>query len=510
MRYFKYLTFIVLLGLFIANPVFAQDEGSTATDGTQATESGTGATPESGPETGSTPETGTGSTPETGTGATPDTGPETGTTPESGTGATPETGPETGTTPETGTGATPEGGTGTTPEGGTGTTPEGGTGTTPEGGTENEEIPITFTSTITPMTGVAPLTVTLTAETTAVDVEGMVYHWQASSGKDTYQSGPFAKMTFELPGEYNITFVAQQNDKILDRASHTVTVQPNQLPIARLKAVIPCEQENQNCETPLTVELSAAESTDSANGKIIGYRFTSSREGQIFPNEKTGPGLLLCPNEAYSFCSTGKVSLEENWTTTATPIPAVELKTTGTHNITVIVIDDKGGISAYPASVTVVVEKSTKPSAFFTFTLNGEYAPMTITLDASDSDDNFAYKEEPNGPPEVVKYKWTISSPQSDASIFHESLEPTWQKTLQKAGDYNLSLTVEDNDGQSDTATQNLYVKGTEQPVAVASVNPSSGKIGTNGLKVTLNAEGSYDPDGFELAQYIWRISDGQ
>jgi len=372
-------------------------------------------------------------------------------------------------------------------------------------------VPITFTSTVEPMTGVAPLTVTLTAETTAEDVEGITYHWQASSGKDTYQSGAFAKMTFELPGEYNISFVAEKNDKILAQASHTVTVQANQLPITRLTAVTPCElDETQNCETPLTVELSAAESTDSANGKIVGYRFTSSREGQIFPNEKTGPGLLLCPNEAYSFCPTGDVSIEENWSTTATPIPAVELKTSGTHNLTVIVIDDKGGISNHPASVTVSAEKSTKPSAFFNFTLNGESAPMTITLDASDSDDNFAFNDEPNGPPEVVKYQWKIISSQNDDIIYHESVEPTWQKTLQKAGDYKLSLTVEDNDGQTDTATQNVYVKGTQQPVAVASVNPSSGKIGTHGLVVTLNAEGSYAPDGFDLAQYRWRISDGQ
>ncbi|MEK8019989.1 MAG: PKD domain-containing protein, partial [Candidatus Parabeggiatoa sp.] len=372
-------------------------------------------------------------------------------------------------------------------------------------------VPITFTSTVEPMTGVAPLTVTLTAETTAEDVTGIVYHWQASSGKDTYQSGAFANMTFESPGEYTISFVAEQNGKILNRASHTVTVQANQLPIARLSAVIPCElDETQNCETPLTVELSAAESTDSANGKILGYRFTSSREGQIFPNEETGPGLLLCPNEAYSFCPTGEVDIEENWSTSASPIPAIQLKQKGAHNITVIVIDDKGGISTHPASVTVVAEKSTKPSAFFNFTLSGEYAPMTITLDASDSDDNFAFKDEPNGPARIVKYQWTIRSSQSEVPIYHESLEPTWQKTLQKHGDYNLTLTVEDNDGQSDTAKQNLYIKGTQQPVAVANVNPSSGKIGAHGLGVTLNAEGSYDPDGFELKQYLWRISDGQ
>ncbi|RKZ53150.1 MAG: hypothetical protein DRR16_00120 [Candidatus Parabeggiatoa sp. nov. 3] len=507
MRYFKYLSFIFLLGLFIANPAFAQDDGSTGTDGTSATESGTGATPETGPETGATPETGTE------TGATPETGPETG--------STPETNAETGNTPNEAVGET-EGtpaGTETTPTSGeTETTPPSEeipdeTGGEPDGTTDPEltgggdETPITFTSTITPMTGVMPLTVTMTAITTAKDVEGITYHWQASSGKDTYQSGAFATMTFESPGEYIITFVAWQNEKILDSATHTVTVLANLLPIARLKAGLPCENNEKHCETPLTVELSAADSTD-PNGEIVGYRFTSSIEGQIFPDEKTGPGLLLCPNEAYSFCPTGEVTYKENWTKTATPIPAVELKDTGIHDITVIVIDDKGGISKEPASVSIVVEKSTKPSAVFDFSLKGEYAPMPIQLDASKSKDYFAFKEQPNGKPRIVQYQWTVFS--NGKSITHESLAKTFEHTLENPGYYTLTLKVTDNDGQSNTARQNVYVKGAKQPIAVADVNPSSGKIGDDGLEVTLNAEGSYDPDGFDIAQYIWRISDGQ
>jgi PKD repeat protein len=75
------------------------------------------------------------------------------------------------------------------------------------------------------------------------------------------------------------------------------------------------------------------------------------------------------------------------------------------------------------------------------------------------------------------------------------------------AGLYNVTLTVYEADGDSDTETKEDYISVTEEnqpPVA----DPNGPYIGTEGVAIAFNGSGSYDPDG-DIASYAWDFGDG-
>ncbi len=78
--------------------------------------------------------------------------------------------------------------------------------------------------------------------------------------------------------------------------------------------------------------------------------------------------------------------------------------------------------------------------------------------------------------------------------------------TYTVAGDFIVTLTVTDDEGDSDQATYTLAIDDGLEPPVPALLAPSSAQVDTS---VEFSATSSFDPDGGEIATYTWDFGDG-
>ena len=117
-------------------------------------------------------------------------------------------------------------------------------------------------------------------------------------------------------------------------------------------------------------------------------------------------------------------------------------------------------------------------------------AGAVVTFSGSTSSD-------PDGT--IVSYDWNFGdgTPGAGASVSH----------TYTAGTYTVTLTVMDNAGATNSATQTITVSpaGIPQPPIA---NPGGPYNGTVGTAVQFNGSGSSDPDG-SITAYLWNFGDG-
>ena len=104
---------------------------------------------------------------------------------------------------------------------------------------------------------------------------------------------------------------------------------------------------------------------------------------------------------------------------------------------------------------------------------------------------------DPDG--EITFYRWNFG----DGS--GEILDPRPTHVYKKEGVYQVTLTVVDNNGTSDTKITNAYISGkfNKKPVA----NPGGPYLAKVKESILFDASNSYDPDG-EIVNYSWDFGD--
>jgi len=158
------------------------------------------------------------------------------------------------------------------------------------------------------------------------------------------------------------------------------------------------------------------------------------------------------------------------------------------HRQTIVAILLLVGVLALVAGCALF---NSPPSASFVASTTAGPAPLAVSFDATGSSDSGGI---------ITSYNWSFGDGQngSGATVLH---------VYQNAGTYTAILTVIDDGGALDSASQVITVSAPTnlQPTASFTAIPSSGPAP---LGVNFNAMASSDPDG-TIATFEWNFGDG-
>jgi len=307
--------------------------------------------------------------------------------------------------------------------------------------------------TVEPISGAAPLEVTLDASASS-DSEGGIehYEWSADDGQTT--AGKKAMMTFDKAGQYDIELVVIDEFGSSDTTHKTVTVITNQRPKADFTV------QPDSGPAPLEVTLDASVSSD-PNGDDI---------------------------ESYEWSAGQKKTAGQKASMTFTEV--------GSHQITLVITDELGASDSVQKTITVT-EPIPELKANFTVSSETGIEPITVTLDASTSTGK------------ITNYEWSTSDGQTK---FGQQVTLTFQK----AGSHTITLTVTDKEnGTATSKPQTVVVESkpyqppSENKPPLASFDWNVAPEQANGpFTVSLDGSQSLDSDG-TIVSYQWR-SNGQ
>ncbi|PSQ52350.1 hypothetical protein BRD20_07255 [Halobacteriales archaeon SW_8_65_20] len=276
------------------------------------------------------------------------------------------------------------------------------------------------------------------------DADGSIdsYEWDFGGDGTTDATGETATNSYDSSGEYDVTLTVADDDDSTDSTTYTVTVE-NRPPDATYTYT------PEQPDVGETVEFNATDSSD-PDGSIASYEWD-------FDGDET-------------IDATGKTT-SKSWSTT------------GTRTVTLTLTDDEGVTDSYSTPVTVGTQP---PTATFTATTNGDDQP--VEFDASDSSD-------PDGTVDSYDWEFGDGATATGATVAHTYGDP---------GQYDVTLTVTDEDGATDTETRT---------VSVANLDPNASHVRspetvTPGETVTFDAAGSSDPDD-GITGYEWDLGDG-
>ena len=168
--------------------------------------------------------------------------------------------------------------------------------------------------------------------------------------------------------------------------------------------------------------------------------------------------------------------------------PSHDYGSAGTYTVTLTVTDNDGAADSTSQSVTVTAPNQA-PTASFSFTTSELTA--NFTDGSSDSDGS------------VVSRSWDFGDGNGSTSQ-----DPS--HTYASAGTYTVVLTVTDNEGAADIASQSVTVTASNQaPVANAGPDQTvPDSDGADGESVELDGSGSSDSDG-TIESYSWTWDGG-
>ena len=179
----------------------------------------------------------------------------------------------------------------------------------------------------------------------------------------------------------------------------------------------------------------------------------------------------------------------------------VVIDTPGDEFVLTLMVRDPSGLTGQDIVMISVEPGNRPPTATITTPSNGgaysEGKEVTFNGMASSDPDN-----------DVISYGWTLTEIESGQS-YKISPSPTelpgrFDRELDE-GDYSVTLTVEDDEGESNAVTHSFSV--TNLP-PVASIKTDTTSVFTQ-ESIQFSGEDSYDPEG-EALDYLWDFGDNQ
>lgn len=171
--------------------------------------------------------------------------------------------------------------------------------------------------------------------------------------------------------------------------------------------------------------------------------------------------------------------------TSAEASPGHTYAASGTYTVELTVTDNRGKTDVVRHDVTVTKPAANQPPvAAFTV----QCAERACSFDSSGSGD-------PDGT--ITSYAWDFG----DGSPAGSGVSP--EHTYDDPGDYQVTLTVTDNDGANDTASRTVTATAGANQAPRAAFTSS-----VSGLTASFDGSGSNDPDG-QVVSYAWTFGDG-
>ena len=173
----------------------------------------------------------------------------------------------------------------------------------------------------------------------------------------------------------------------------------------------------------------------------------------------------------------------------------VIVDTAGKDLVLTLLVQDSKGLTGQDIVVITVEPGNRPPTATITTPSNGgaysEGNEITFNGLASNDPDN-----------DFLTYTWDLS--EADGPSYTASKQSKFSLELSE-GQYSISLTVEDPDGESSTTTHSFTVTNLP-PVAKITSDVNSLFVGD---KIQLSGEDSYDPEGGAL-DFLWNFGDNK
>lgn len=172
---------------------------------------------------------------------------------------------------------------------------------------------------------------------------------------------------------------------------------------------------------------------------------------------------------------------------TTDPVVVHQFTGFGVFNVTLTVVDSEGGSDTLSELITV----KGVPTAAFTYSPLEPHALEEVTFDASGS--------QPNGG-SIVSYAWDFGDGSGNTSSVS-----TMKHTYLSPGDYNVTLTVTDNEGLSETVWAMIIIlPGVQHDIALMSVTTNTpheyaGRV----VNITITARNNGEvTESFDLKAY--------
>jgi PKD repeat protein len=169
--------------------------------------------------------------------------------------------------------------------------------------------------------------------------------------------------------------------------------------------------------------------------------------------------------------------------------PSHTYTSAGDYTVSLTVDDGSGGSDTTSAQVEVTAAPNNPPTA----DIGGAYSGaegVPISFDGSQSSD-------PDG--DLLTFSWDFGDGNTDTGAAPSH-------TYTSAGDYTVSLTVDDGNGGSDTASAQVEVTAAPNNPPTADIGgPYSG---AEGVPISFDGSQSSDPDG-DFLTFSWDFGDG-
>jgi PKD repeat protein len=273
----------------------------------------------------------------------------------------------------------------------------------------------------------------------STDPDGNITAWAWDFGDGTTSTLEDPTHKFEDRGSYTITLTINDNDGGTDTTTRAITT-GNLGPTASFRA-------------PSTVNVGE------------GVRFVDES------SDPEGGSIAYLWNFGDGSTSTGKNPIHEYDT------PEVVI-------VTLLVTDDEG--FTHTATQTIVIYPAIRPTADFTHEPDGGTINDIVAFHDGSSDEDGS----------ILAWEWDFGDGETSVRK-----DPTHK--FEDKGTHRVTLTVEDDDGNTDTVTKSVTIENLP-PTAEFTASASSAKTGDE-IRFT---DSSADPEGHPL-KYAWDFGDG-